>query len=101
MCVCVCVQSLSHVRLFGTPWAVALQAPLSMEFSRQESVVGCHFLLQGIFQIQGLNPWLLHLLHWQDDSLPLSRPALAGRFFTTEPPGKPKSMYVDTSNVEV
>ena len=73
MCVCVCVQSLSHVRLFGTPWAVALQAPLSMEFSRQESGVGCHFLLQGIFQIQGLNPWLLHLLHWQDDSLPLSR----------------------------
>ena len=29
-------QSLSHVRLFGTPWTVAHQAPLSMEFSRQE-----------------------------------------------------------------
>ena len=29
----------------------------------------CHFLLQGIFLTQGLNP---HLLHWQADSLPLS-----------------------------
>ena len=30
------VQSLIHVRLFATPWTVAHQAPLSMEFSRQE-----------------------------------------------------------------
>ena len=34
--------------------------------------VGCHLLLQGIFPIQGSNPCLLHLLHWQADSLPLS-----------------------------
>ena len=36
MCVCVCVpaQSLSHVRLVVTPWTVARQAALSMEFSR-------------------------------------------------------------------
>ena len=34
--------------------------------------VGCHFLLQGIFLIQGSNPCLLCLLHWQVDSLPLS-----------------------------
>ena len=27
---------LSHGRLFGTPWTVARQAPLSMGFSRQE-----------------------------------------------------------------
>ena len=26
----------SHVLLFVTPWTVAHQAPLSMEFSRQE-----------------------------------------------------------------
>ena len=30
----VCV--LSHVRFFATPWTVARQAHLSMEFSRQE-----------------------------------------------------------------
>ena len=26
----------SHAQLFGTPWTLARQAPLSMEFSRQE-----------------------------------------------------------------
>ena len=31
--------------------------------------VGCHFLVQGIFPIQVLNP---HLLHWHANSLPLS-----------------------------
>ena len=31
---------------------------------------GCHFLLQIIFLIQGLNP---HLLHWQVDSLLLNQ----------------------------
>ena len=30
------VKSLSHVRLFGTLWTVAHQAPPSMGFSRQE-----------------------------------------------------------------
>ena len=34
--------------------------------------VGCHFLLQGTFLIQGLIPCLLYLLHWWLDSLPLS-----------------------------
>ena len=29
-------ESLSQVQLFGTLWTVACQAPLSMEFSRQE-----------------------------------------------------------------
>ena len=37
--------------------------------------VGCRFLLQGIFLSQGSN---LHLLHWQEDSLPLSH---LGYFF--------------------
>ena len=34
--------------------------------------VGCYALLQGIFPVQGLNPHLLHLLHWQAGSLPLA-----------------------------
>ena len=35
--------------------------------------VGCHFLLQGIFLTQELNPHLLCLVHCQMNSLPLSR----------------------------
>ena len=54
------VKALSRVPLFVTPWTVARQAPLSMEFSRQEYRVGCHFLLQGIFPTQGSKPGLLH-----------------------------------------
>ena len=34
---------LSHVQLFVTPWTVALQAPLSMEFSRQKYWSGLPF----------------------------------------------------------
>ena len=30
------MKLLSHVRLLGTPWTAAYQAPPSMEFSRQE-----------------------------------------------------------------
>ena len=35
-------------------------SPLSMEFSRQNTGVGWHSLLQGIFLTQGSNPGLLH-----------------------------------------
>ena len=65
------VLVLSCVRLFATPWTVAHQAPLSMEFSRQE-YWSCHFHLQGIFLTQRSNRGLLCLLHWKVDSLPLS-----------------------------
>ena len=41
-------------------------------FPGKKTGVGFHFLLQGIFPTQGLNPSLLHLLHWQADSLLLS-----------------------------
>ena len=41
------------------------------EFSGKNTGVGCHFLLLGIFLMQGSNPHLLDLLHWQADSLPL------------------------------
>ena len=40
-------------------------------FSGKNIGAGCHFLLQGIYQIQGLNMHFLCLLHWQADSLPL------------------------------
>ena len=41
-------------------------------FPGKSTGVGWHFLLQGIFPTQELNPCLLHLLRWQVDSLPLS-----------------------------
>ena len=52
-------QLLSCVQLFVTPSTLAHQAPLSMGFPRQEYWMGRHFLLQGIFPTQGLNPSLL------------------------------------------
>jgi len=60
-----CVRVLSHlccVRLFATLWTIALQAPLSKEFSRQDTRAGCHALLQGIFPTQESNLCLLCLL---------------------------------------
>ena len=53
---------------FVTPWTVAHLAPLSMQFPRQEHLMGCHFLLQEIFPTHGPNTRLLHckklLYHW-------------------------------------
>ena len=51
----------------------ALQAPLSIDSPGKNTGMGCHALLQGIFPIQGSNPWFLCLLHWQG-SLPLALP---------------------------
>ena len=51
-------ESLRHVQLFRTPWTVAWQAPLYLEFSRPEYGVGSCYLLQGIFPSQGSNPGL-------------------------------------------
>ena len=58
------VQPLSCIQLFASPWTIAHQAPLSMGFFRQEYWSGCHFLLQGIFPTQGLNPCLLCTARW-------------------------------------
>ena len=63
-------EVLSCVRLFVTTWTVAHQAPLSVEFSRQEYWSGLPFSSPGIFLTQGSNLHLLWLLHWQADSLP-------------------------------
>ena len=38
----------------------------------RDTVVGCHFLLQGIFLIQGSNPHLLYLLHSSRILYPIS-----------------------------
>ena len=54
-------KSLSHVQFFVTPWTVAHQAPPSMEFSRQEYGVDCHFLLQGIFLTRG-RTWVSYII---------------------------------------
>ena len=60
-------QSLSHVRLFVTPWAVAYQPPLCMGFSRSRFTgAGCLFLFEGIILTQG------SYLHLQADSLLLT-----------------------------
>ena len=67
-----CVFSHSVVSNSATPWTVAHQTPLSINFSGKGTGVGCHFLLQGLFPTQESNPRLLCLLHWQVDSLPLS-----------------------------
>ena len=53
-------QSLSRVWLCATPWAAARQAPLSVGFPGKKTGVGCHFLLQGVFPTQGLNPGCLY-----------------------------------------
>ena len=53
----ICMLShFSWVWFFVTPCTVAHQGPLSMGFSSKNTGVGCHFLLQGIFPTQGLNP---------------------------------------------
>ena len=66
-------QSLSHVQLFATPWPAAHQAPLSMEFSRQEYWTGLPFPSLGYLPDPGVEPTSLR------------SPALTDGFFTTEP----------------
>ena len=72
---CVCAR----VRLFVTPWIITHQAPLSMGFFRQEYWSGLPLPPPRDLPILGIKP-----------TSPMS-PALAGRFFNTEPPGKPSN----------
>ena len=56
-------------------WPYGPQPPMLLcpwDFPDKNTGVGCHFLLQGIFPTPGSNLRLLHLLHWQEDALPLS-----------------------------
>ena len=77
MCI---ARVLSPVRLFVTPWTQPSRLLCPQNFPGKNTGVGCYFLLPGIFPNQGWNPWLLHLLHWQVDSLPLC--PLRSHFFT-------------------
>ena len=62
---------------FATPWTVALQAPLSMGFPRQEYWRGLPFPSPGDLPNTGIEP------------VP---PVLTDGCFITEPPGKPLSI---------
>ena len=76
-----CVHAHLH-QFFVTPWTVAHQAPLSMEFSRQEYWSGLPFPSPG---------------NLPDSGIELMSPALADGFFTTVPPGNPiyRYRYID------
>ena len=63
----------SHVWLFVTPWIIACQAPLSMEFSRQNYWSGLPCPLPGDLPNPGTEP------------ISLMSPALIGGFFNTSP----------------
>ena len=64
---------LSRVRLFTTPWTVARQAPLSMEFSRQEYWSGLPCTSLGDLPDPRIEPGSPAL---QADSLPSEPPGL-------------------------
>ena len=65
-----CVLScFSCVWLLVTLWTVALQAPLSMGFPRQEYWSGLPFSSLGDLPDPGIEQCLLCLLHWQAGSL--------------------------------
>ena len=55
-----------------TPWTVAYQAPLSMEFPRQEYWSGLPFPPPGDLSNPGIKPSLLLLLRWHKGSLPMT-----------------------------
>ena len=69
------------VQLFVTPWTVACQAPVSIGFFRQEYWSGLPCPPPGDLPDPGIKP------------ASLMSPALAGGFFTTEPPGKPMQIW--------
>ena len=78
------VKSLSRVQLFATPWTVAYQAPLSMEFSRQEYWSGLPFPSPGDLPDSGSEP---------------GSPAFQADALTSEPPGKDMMRYGNNLSV--
>ena len=91
VCVCVRVRACTRIRTFSPSVYltlcdpmdyITLQAPLSLEFSRQGHWRGLPFPTSGDLPDPGIEPE------------PLAVPALAGGFFTTLPPGKRVCVYV-------
>ena len=78
----------SCVQLCVTPWTVALQAPLSMGFSRQEYWSGLPFPSPGDLPNRGIEPTCL------------ISPALAGRLFTTSPTGEALPLQVSLAQLQ-
>ena len=79
-----CTQLLSCVQFFVTPWTVVCQAPLSVKFFKQEYWSGLPFPPPGNPPKPGI-----------ETSSPMSS-GLAGGFFITAPPGKPKYLLIFT-----
>ena len=71
------------VQLFVTPWDAAYQAPLYMGSSRQEYWSGLPFPPPADLPREDL----------PDPGIESVSPALAGKVFTTEPPGEPYLFY--------
>ena len=65
----ICAQVLSHVQLCNFMDCNLAGSSVLEIFPDKNTGTGYHALLQGIFPTQGLNPFLLWLLHWQEDSL--------------------------------
>ena len=70
MCACVCSVTQSCLTICD-PMDYSYQATLSVGFPRQEYSSGLPFPTPGHFPDSGIKPHLLHLLHWQEGSLPL------------------------------
>ena len=84
VCVCSVAQSCPSSAI---PWTVAHQIPPSMEFSREEYWSSLPFPSPG-----NLSDPVVELMS-------VASPALAGKFFTTAPPGKPISSIVHLHSI--
>ena len=69
-----CAQLLSRAWLFAVSWTVACQAPLSMEFSRQEYWSGLPCSTTEDLTNPGIGPACFPSPSWPAGSLPLASP---------------------------
>ena len=69
-----CAKTLSHVRVFTTPWTVAHQAPLSLGFSRQEYWSGLLCPPPGDLPVPAIKPSVSYVSCTGRRFLPLAPP---------------------------